>query len=144
MSFHEKSNLAMLAIMLVVYGLYFGQALTSIVGAGVPPAEALAATNALMIITVVAVVVLAIVAHIVIAIAAPSEADDMRDERDKLVEMRGDQRGGVVQSVFMLGALLVAMIDQPAWLIANTVLAGLVAGELVKSMSKLIDYRRGV
>ena len=144
MSFQEKSNLAMLAILLVVYGIYFGQAMTSILGAGVPPAEALAATNALMIVTVGAVIVLSIVAHILIAVAAPSEADDTRDERDKLVEMRGDQRGGFVQSFVIFGALVIAMLDFPAWLIANAVLAGLVAGEVVKAVSKLIDYRRGV
>jgi len=86
MNFHEKSNMAMLAIMIVVYGIYFGQALLSIVSAGVPPAEALAATNALMVVTVGAVTVLAIIAHIIIAVLAPSEADDARDERDKLME----------------------------------------------------------
>jgi len=144
MNFHEKSNMAMLAIMIVVYGIYFGQALLSIVSAGVPPAEALAATNALMVVTVGAVTVLAIIAHIIIAVLAPSEADDARDERDKLMEMRGDQRGGVVMTIFALGALLIAMLDMPAYLIANTVLAGLVASEIVKGVSKMIGYRRGV
>ena len=144
MNFHEKSNMAMLAIMIVVYGIYFGQALLSIVSAGVPPAEALAATNALMVVTVGAVTVLAIIAHIIIAVLAPSEADDARDERDNLMEMRGDQRGGVVMTIFALGALLIAMLDMPAYLIANTVLAGLVASEIVKGVSKMIGYRRGV
>lgn len=144
MNFHEKSNMAMLAIMIVVYGIYFGQALLSIVSAGVPPAEALAATNALMVVTVGAVTVLAIIAHIIIAVLAPSEANDARDERDKLMEMRGDQRGGVVMTIFALGALLIAMLDMPAYLIANTVLAGLVASEIVKGVSKMIGYRRGV
>jgi hypothetical protein len=144
MGFQEKSNLAMLAILLVVYGIYFGQAMTSILGAGVPPAEALAASNALMIVTVGAVIILSIVAHIGLAIAAPSEANENGDERDKLVEMRGDQRGGFVQSLVIFGALVIAMLDFPAWLIANAVLAGLVAGEVVKAVSKLIDYRRGV
>lgn len=144
MNFHEKSNIAMLVIMLVVYGVYFGGAVLSILSADVPPEQALAATNATMILTVVVVVVLAIVAHIAIAIVKPSEADDSRDERDKLIEMRGDQRGGVVQSVVSLGALALAMLGEPVWLVANAILAGLVAGEIVKAVSKLIDYRRGV
>lgn len=144
MSFHEKSNIAMLLIMLGVYGVYFGGAVLGIMTADVPPAEALAATNATMILTVGAVIVLSIVAHIVIATLKPSEADDSRDERDKLIEMRGDQRGGVVQSVVSLGALALAMLGFPVWMIANAILAGLVAGEIVKAISKLIDYRRGV
>ena len=56
----------------------------------------------------------------------------------------GDQRGGVVQSVVSLGALALAMLGEPVWLVANAILAGLVAGEIVKAVSKLIDYRRGV
>lgn len=144
MSFHEKSNIAMLLIMLGVYGVYFGGAALNILSADVPPEQALAATNATMLVTVVAVVVLSIVAHIAIAILKPSEADDSRDERDKLIEMRGDQRGGVVQSVLILGALLLAMLGQPVWLVANAILAGLVAGEIVKGVSKMIGYRRGV
>ena len=141
MSFHEKSNIAMLLIMLGVYGVYFGGAALNILSADVPPEQALAATNATMLVTVV---VLSIVAHIAIAILKPSEADDSRDERDKLIEMRGDQRGGVVQSVLILGALLLAMLGQPVWLVANAILAGLVAGEIVKGVSKMIGYRRGV
>ena len=144
MSFHEKSNIAMLLIMLGVYGVYFGGAVLGILTADVPPEEALAATNATMIVTVGVVIVLAIIAHIAIAILKPSEADDSRDERDKLIEMRGDQRGGVVQSVISLGALTLAMLGLPVWMIANAILAGLVAGEIVKAVSKLIDYRRGV
>lgn len=142
MSFHEKSNLAMLAILIGVYGWYFGTAAGSILGGGLPPEAALAVTNLKMLVTVGAVVVISILAHI--AIAAPSQADDTPDERDKLIEMRGDQRGGFVLGVFALLAMGIAMLGQPAYLIANTILAGLVAGEVVKAVSKLIDYRRGV
>ena len=144
MSFHEKSNIAMLVIMLGVYGVYFGGAALGILSADVPPEQALAATNATMIVTVAAVVVLSIVAHIVIAILKPSEADESQDERDRMIEMRGDQRGGFVLALGSFGALVLAMLGFPVWMIANAILAGLVAGEIVKAVSKLIDYRRGV
>ncbi|WP_300544485.1 hypothetical protein [Maricaulis sp.] len=144
MSFHEKSNLAMLAILIGVYGWYFGTAAGSILGGGLAPEAALAVTNVKMLLTVVIIVVVSIVAHILIAIMAPSEANEAADERDKLIEMRGDQRGGFVLGVFALLAMGIAMLGQPAYLIANTILAGLVAGEVVKAVSKLIDYRRGV
>lgn len=144
MSFHEKSNIAMLLIMLGVYGVYFGGAVLGILTADVPPEQALAASNATMVVTVGAVIILSIIAHIAIAILKPSEADDSRDERDKLIEMRGDQRGGFVLALGAFGALVLAMFGFPVWLIANAILAGLVAGEVVKAVSKLIDYRRGV
>ena len=144
MSFHEKSNIAMLLVIIGVYGVYFGHAMLNILSGGVPPEAALAATNALMIVTVVAVVVLSIIAHILIAVLKPSEADDRRDERDRMIEMRGDQRGGFMLAVGVFGALALAMLGQPVWLVANAILASLVAGEVVKGVSKLIDYRRGV
>lgn len=143
MGFHEKSNLAMLAIMLLVYGWYFVSSIGSIFG-GLPPEAALAVTNVKMIATVLIVIAASIAAHIAIAIAAPSQADDTADERDKLIEMRGDQRGGFALALFALLAMGAAMTAQPYYLVANLILAGLVVSEVVKGISKLIDYRGAV
>ncbi len=144
MSFHEKSNIAMLVLTGGVYAWYFGSSADVLLGGAGSPEEALALTNIKMLVTVGAIIVASIVAHVAIAIAAPSEANEDADERDKLVEMRGDQRGGFVLALFALAAMAAAMTAQPYHLIANLVLAGLVASELVKGVSKLVDYRRGV
>lgn len=144
MSFHEKSNIAMLVLTGGVYAWYFASSAGVLFGNAVSPEEALDMTNAKMLVTVGAIIVASIAANIAIAIAAPSEASDKADERDKLVEMRGDQRGGFVLAVFALAAMAAAMTAQPYHLIANLVLAGLVVSELVKGVSKLVDYRRGV
>ncbi|MEA1943084.1 MAG: hypothetical protein U9P68_12645 [Pseudomonadota bacterium] len=144
MSFQEKSNAAMLVITAAVYGWYFVTSAGSVFGGGLPPEAALAATNVKMLLTVLIIVAVSIVAHILIAIMAPSQANEAADERDKLIEMRGDQRGGFVLALFALLAMGLAMLGKPPYLFANTILAGLVAGELVKGVSKLIDYRRGV
>ena len=124
MSFHEKSNLAMLVIMIGVYGWYFTTSIIDVMG-GMSPEAALAVTNIKMIVTVLGVVAASIVVHIAIAIAAPSEADDTSDERDKLIEMRGDQRGGFVLALFALLAMGSAMTAQPYYLVANLILGGL-------------------
>ena len=144
MSFQEKSNAAMLVITAAVYGWYFVTSVGSVFGGDLPPDAALAVTNVKMLLTVVIIVAVSIVAHILIAIMAPSEANEAADERDKLIEMRGDQRGGFVLALFALLAMGLAMLGKPPVLFANAILAGLVAGELVKGVSKLIDYRRGV
>ncbi|WP_323762057.1 hypothetical protein [Maricaulis sp.] len=144
MSFQEKSNIAMLVVTGGTYAWYFASSADVLLGGRDSPVEALALTNMKMLLTVGIIIVASIVAHIAIAIAAPSEANEDADERDKLVEMRGDQRGGFVLAVFALGAMASAMTAQPYYLIANLILAGLVASELVKGVSKLVDYRRGV
>ncbi|BDW98740.1 hypothetical protein [Maricaulis maris] len=144
MGFQEKSNIAMLVLTGGVYAWYFISSAGVLFGGSVSPEEALALTNLKMLVTVGAIIIASIIAHIAIAIAAPSDANEDADERDKLVEMRGDQRGGLVLALFALAAMASAMMAQPYHLIANLVLAGLVAGELVKGVSKLIDYRQGV
>ncbi len=145
MTYLEKSNLLMLGAMVAVYGVYgalvFGAPLAS--GAGIDTETGLLMSNGLLIASVVALVAMAVFGHIVIALLNPKEAS-RQDERDALIEMRGDQRGGFVMAVFAVCAMGLAMIAAAHFWIVNLILAGLVLGEIVKAVSKLIDYRRGV
>ncbi|WP_125184546.1 hypothetical protein [Hyphobacterium indicum] len=145
MSFHEKSNALMLGAIVLVYGVYFALVLGAplLSGAGYNTEIGLPISNVLMIGTVIALVAIAIFGHIVIALLNHKEAGS-EDERDKLIEMRGDQRGGLVLGFFAVGAMGLAMIATSHFWIVNTILGGLVAAEIVKAVSKLIDYRRGV
>jgi len=145
MSFQEKSNALMLGAIVLVYGAYFalvlGEPLLS--GGGFDTEIGLPMSNGLMLVTVLALVAIAIAGHILIAVFNPKDADSA-DERDKLIEMRGDQRGGYVMAIGALCAMGLAMMATSHFWIVNTILGGLVAGEIVKAVSKLIDYRRGV
>ncbi|MGY6662552.1 MAG: hypothetical protein ACXIVO_09550 [Glycocaulis sp.] len=145
MSFHEKSNALMLGAIVLVYGVYFvlvlGQPLMT--GAQINTETGLVMSNGLMLGSVVALVAIAIAGHVLIAVLAPKDADK-HDERDKLIEMRGDQRGGFVMAFGAVCAMGLAMIAAAHFWIVNAILAGLVLGEIVKAVSKLIDYRRGV
>lgn len=145
MSFHEKSNALMLGAVVLVYGVYFalvlGQPLMT--GAQINTETGLFMSNGLMLASVLALVVIAIAGHVLIAVLAPKDADK-RDERDRLIEMRGDQRGGFVMAFGAVCAMGLAMLAAPHFWIVNAILAGLVAGEIVKAISKIIDYRRGV
>jgi hypothetical protein len=145
MSFHEKSNALMLGAIVLVYGVYFalvlGQPLMT--GAQINTETGLLMSNGLMLGSVVALVAIAIAGHILIAVLAPKDADK-HDERDRLIEMRGDQRGGFMMAFGALCGMGLAMLAMPHFWIVNAILAGLVLGEIVKAVSKLIDYRRGV
>ncbi|WP_394693939.1 hypothetical protein [Hyphobacterium sp.] len=145
MSFQEKSNALMLGAIVLVYGIYFALVLGSPVMAGgeLNTEIGLLMSNGLIIVTVVALVAIAIFGHIVIALLNHKEAGS-EDERDKLIEMRGDQRGGLVMGFFAVGAMGLAMIATPHFWIVNTILAGLVAAEIIKAVSKMIDYRKGI
>jgi hypothetical protein len=139
MSFREKSTWVLLAATVIVYGWYFATTLGEALGSATPPVV----DNVRLFGAVVVMVVLSIVAHIVIAILSPKEAD-AADERDRLIELRGDQRGGFLMTVALFSTMGLAMTGASVFWIAHGALAGLVVSELVKAVSKLIDYRRGV
>ncbi len=139
MSFREKSTWVLLAATVIVYGWYFATTLGEALGSATPPVV----DNVRLFGAVVVMVVLSIVAHIVIAILSPKEAD-AADERDRLIELRGDQRGGFLMTVALFSTMGLAMTDASVFWIAHAALAGLVVSEIVKAVFKLIDYRRGV
>ncbi|GGH02910.1 hypothetical protein GCM10007420_19030 [Glycocaulis albus] len=145
MSFHEKSNALMLGAIVLVYGAYFliVLGLPVMSGTDIDVNARLVMSNGLMLGSVVALVAIAIIGHILITVLAPKDADK-HDERDRLIEMRGDQRGGFVMAFGALCGMGLAMLAMPHFWIVNAILAGLVLGEIVKAVSKLIDYRRGV
>lgn len=139
MSFQEKSNWIMLAVVGGVYGWYFA----TVFGAVGEQAVSEIAYRGQMLATVVVLVVLAAAAHAVIAIASPSDAD-ASDERDRTIDRQGEYIGGFVLGVGTLVALGLAMFEVEHFWIANAILAGLVLSELVSGATKALLYRRGV
>jgi len=139
MNFQARSTLVMVIVFLLVYGWYFTRVLTA---AAAGPVEAIE-YRSLLLAMVGVLVALSIAAHIVLAVAAPGEGDQS-DERDKLIDLRGEQKGSLVLGVFALGAMALAMFEQPSFWVAHVLLAGLVLAEVVKGAFKLVDYRRGL
>lgn len=138
MSFQEKSTWVMLVIVALVYGTYFAIVFGDLDTDDVATVD----YQGLMLATVIVLVILAIVAHIVIAAADPRDADTS-DERDKEINRFGEYVGGYALGVGTLVGLGMAMAEvEPFW-IANVLLLGLVASELVAGAVKVVLYRRG-
>jgi hypothetical protein len=137
MSFHGKSTALMLAIIIAVYGWYF---VTIARWASDTPVTDIA-YQPLMLATVVVLVVLAIVGHILLAAIPPYEGRQP-DERDRLIEARGELIGGYAIGTGAVGGILLAMAEFDYFWIANTILLGLVLSEVVAGAAKLVYYRR--
>jgi hypothetical protein len=140
-SFQEKSNLAVLAALLLVFGGYFGFVLPGIAGGGtVPPASAV---GAVLVGPTVVLAVLLAASHGLIAILSPADAGET-DERDQLIQMRADARAGYALVFGVFGVLLLLFLEvEPFW-IANALLGAVAASEIVKSLLRAIAYRRGI
>lgn len=140
MSFQEKSNLAMLAITLGVFGWYFGVVILPLarLEAAPPPAAA----GGLMIGLVIFLVVLSVLAHILLAALNPKQAESS-DERDRAIETRADARSGYVAGAGVAwGIGLLVFGTEPFW-VANALLGALALAEIFKGVLRAVDYRRG-
>ena len=138
MSFEEKSTWTVLFTFLLVYGWYFLQVSAALAHNDVASVD----YQSTMGITVAALIGITIAAHIVLAILAPEDTDKP-DERDREINVRGEYIGGFVVSTTALAAMVLAMLEMPHFWIANALLLGLVAAELVTNCIKIFYYRRG-
>ena len=133
MSRHLKSTLVALVGYVVVTAVYI---VTLMSRAGGQPVEDVD-YQGLVIGLIVAFVAIAIVGNAIIATRHLDE-DDAVDERDRLIELRGERIGGWVLAAGAIGALVLAMTDQATFWIAQAILAGLVVGEMTSSVSQLV------
>jgi len=136
-SFEEKSVWITLVSMLAIFGYYF------VVAARMKSAGSTAVVEfvPLFVSVVVLMVVVIVIAHIVVAIASRPEG---RDERDRLIEWRAESNASWVLGVGVLaGIWSVATSVDNVW-IAHLLLLFLISSEVVKSVSKLLYYRRGL
>lgn len=137
MSFQGKSTALMLAVIIGVYGWYF---VTVARWASVDPVSEIA-YQPLMLATVVVLVILAVGGHILLAVIPPY-AGRQPDERDRLIEARGESIGGLALGAGAVGGIFLAMAEFDYFWIANTILLGLVLSEVVAGSAKLVLYRR--
>jgi hypothetical protein len=135
MTFKEKSAAVTLLGLLLVYGGYFSRAWRW------SPDTPMAVVSAALIGTVVSLVVLLIVMHIVVA-AFDRKAKE--DERDRLIELIGDRNGGYAIGAGAFIAMLMLLGELPAVRVIHVLLGAMVLSEIVKIVTQLWLYRRGI
>lgn len=88
---------------------------------------------------------LILVAGIVIAITDKElrGRDRMEDERDRAFERRGDAWAGHVVQVFVALAIILLMLDQPVFWVANALYGGVLIGGAAGLLIRLSGGRGG-
>ena len=146
MSYQEKSIAGSLLAMLVVYGYYFAAVLRNI-GQG----EFAGSVLGRLITAVIAIIVIEIVYHIVLSATTRAE----RDERDVLIELKAYRNayfaygtGAFIVIAWVIAAALMRdassrLIVTP-FVVVNLVLLFMVVAEVVKFVTQLLYYSRGM
>ncbi len=139
MSFREKSILITIVALLVTALGYVALLIPVARGKAVGDIP----YQPLMIGMVVILILLTAGGHIVAAIAQPKDAQAKHDEREKLIEWRGQTAGGYVLATAAFVVLTLAWAEVPWFWIAN-VLAGMwVLAEVFAGIWKLVLFRGG-
>jgi hypothetical protein len=149
MSFKEVTAWVGAAVTLVVGAVYFG-----IVGArldGLPVSEIdykwwmVGAVGVTIVATIITTIVMAIGTAIKVEITGQGSVKDIEreDERDVGIDRRGELVGYYVSSVGVVAALVLAMLRQDQFWIANALYLFMLLGSVVSSVAKIVFYRRG-
>lgn len=95
--------------------------------------------------TIVGTIITAIVSSIAVEITGEGSHDEVgrTDERDKDIHRRGELAGYYVASAGAVGALVLAMLRQDQFWIANALYLSFVLASIVSGARKLFLYRRG-
>lgn len=140
MSFHEKTNLAMLVILSIVFGGYFFTVAGHLFSDAPPPA--LDAVWGGLLRMVLLLIALIVAFHIVAAMFAPKDSEQP-DERDRSIEIRAEARSGVVLAIGIVWALILLFTGVEPYWTAHALMFTLVASEVAKSVMRAIAYRVG-
>jgi len=149
MSFEEKTTWVSSVVTVLVLAVYSCFILGQL---GTVPVT-LIAYQWPMILTIAAIIGMTIVGTILMSIAAAVSSGitgndlvkeiDRTDERDRQINLRGEQIGFYVSSIGALGVIALAMLRYDQFWIANALYLTFMVGGLVSLVAKLIAYRRG-
>jgi len=144
MSFREKSTCVTFVLLLVTFGVYFGNAFFVLHGSDNVAAHPTPNLFHLFFQLVFWFIVISIVMHIVLAARSPKDANGSMDEREKLIELKSMQPAFYV---LLVGAFLVIgtlHLGTTTYHMAHSVLFVVWIAELVRYGMRIYYFRRGL
>ena len=99
-----------------------------------------------IVVTIFATILTHIVSAIIEAIKTGEEApevEDLQDERDKMVDLRGTRVAYIVSSFGMLIAMLTFVFGQPPLTMFSLLIFFGIVAQIAGDVSRLVLYRRG-
>ncbi len=149
MTFKEKMAWVTAVVTVAVGAVYFGVVGAKLDGGPVSEIDYKWWLIGAVGVTIVSMIIGAIIMAIGTAIRAQITGEgsvkdiDRQDERDVGIDRRGELFGYYVSSVGVLAALVLAVLRQDQFWIANALYLFCLVGSVVGSVAKIVLYRRG-
>jgi len=149
MSFQEKNITASLVTFTMILGFYLFRMLQMIQSDSFTSTDVFRLWGIVIALAIVATIALIILTHIVSAIIQAiktkeePEIEDIKDERDKLIDLKGTQVTYTVSSIGVFLSMLTFVLGQPPLVMFSLLIFFGVFAQIIGDLSRLYFYRRG-
>ena len=150
MSYQEKNISASLVSFILILGFYLIRLFQLSQGESLNSSDVFRLWGIVIVLAIIVTIVGTILTHILSAIMeairtgeeAP-EIEDIEDERDKLIDLRGTRVTYIVFSIGVLLAMLTFVFGQPPLVMFTLLILFGIVAQIVGDISRLVLYRRG-
>jgi hypothetical protein len=149
MSFQQRNITASLVSFTLILGFYLTRVVQMLQGGSFAPANIFRLWGITIALAIVATILLMILAHIgsgilqAIRTREEPNIEDIQDERDRLIDLRGTRISYVVSSFGALLSMLTFVFGQPPLVMFSLLIFSGLAAQIVGDISRLVIYRRG-
>ena len=150
MSFQEKNITASLVSFSLILVIFLISILVMVQGDNFTSTNVFRLWGIVIVLAIVLTILGTILMHIISAIIEAiktgeedPEIDDLEDERDKLIDLRGTKVTYIVSSIGVFLAMLTFALGQPPLVMFTLLIFAGVVAQIIGDISRLVLYRRG-
>ncbi len=150
MSFQEKNSTVSLVNFILILGFFLVRLFQMIQGGSFIPANVFRLWGIIIALAIVVTIFATILTHIVSATIQAiktgqeqTDVQDIEDERDQLIDLRGTKITYLVYSIGNFLAMLTFVFGQPPLVMFTLLILSGVVAQIVGDISRLYLYRRG-
>lgn len=150
MSYQEKNITVSLVSFALILGFFLIRVLQMILGESFNSTNVFRMWGIVIVLAIVLTILGTILTHILSAIIQTiqtgeedPEIEDLEDERDKLIDLRGTKVTYLVSSIGVLLAMLTFVFGQPALVMFTLLIFFGLTAQIIGDISRLVLYRRG-
>ncbi len=150
MSFQEKNSTVSLVNFILILGFFLARLFQMIQGGSFIPANVFRLWGIIIALAIVVTIFATILTHIVSAIIHAiktgqerSDVEDIEDERDQLIDLRGTKITYLVYSIGNLLSMLTFVFGHPPLVMFTQLILSGVVAQIIGDISRLYLYRRG-